>query len=583
MQSMLAGSEPIWVLGSVILLLALLATGRFQPFKLFGGLVFIYYLSGLISLGDMLANFVNPALVTLVSLLLVSLVFEKTNWVSSLSKKLFAKNLTLSYLRMGLFIGSSSAFLNNTAVVATMLSAVRKNGFHLPSKLLIPLSYFAILGGTLTLIGTSTNLIVNGFVVQAGLPGLGLFDFLYVGLPLLLVGILGVVFISSRMLPSNKDDDENTTDYLIETKIRPSSPVIGKTVQEAGLRQLEGLFLVQIYRKDRLISPVSPYEVIQKNDHLLFSGDVQQAKKLSTIAGIEIAGHKGSFKQSFVEVVLAHTSSLIGQTIKEAGFRNKFDAAVVAIHRGEHVLQTRLAETELQAGDSLVLAAGPDFDKRENLKQNFYFYTPVNEVNFLSPLQNYLVAGSFVTVLAGAALEFFPLVKGLLVMLAGLLAFKLLTFGEIKRRFPYELVIIIGSALGIASVLMASGTAQMIAHFVMGIFSIWGVWGSLVGVFLFTLLLTELITNNAAAAIAFPVALATSEIMGASPWPFIMVVAYGASASFLTPYGYQTNLMIYAPGNYRFVDFIRAGLPITVLYSMVVLLMVPLVFPFQVS
>lgn len=570
------------VLASIVLLLALLASGRVQAYKLFGGLVFAYYLTGLISLDQMLSNFVNPALVTLIVLLMVSFVLERTNWIALLSKLLFVAKLKGSYFRMGALVGLSSAFLNNTAVVATLLSSVNKNPYHSPSKLLIPLSYFAILGGTLTLVGTSTNLIVNGFVVQAGLPELGLFDFIYVGLPLLLVGMFIVIIYVGRILPDVENHDEDVVDYLIEAKVMNGGAIVGKTVQQAGLRELESLFLVQVFRDSRLITPVSPQQLLRPGDRLMFSGDIKDAGTLHNIDGLSIAGEpsKSASASTFIEVVLAHTSNLIGKTIKEAGFRNKFDAAVVAIRRGGQSLDSRLANTELQAGDTLILTAGDDFYKGDNLKQNFYFVNQLQPTHWLSNVQSLFVGVAFASVLALAAFEVISLLKGLLILLAGLFFFKLLTIAEIKRRFPHELIIIIGSALGIASVMMDSGVSAMIAGAVMSLFSSWGVFGSLLGVYLFTLVLTELITNNASAAIGFPVGIATAELLGVSPWPFIMVVAYGASASFLTPYGYQTNLMVYAPGGYKFKHYVKAGLPMTLVYSVIVLALVPIFFPF---
>ncbi len=571
----------ILVFASIVLLLVLLASGKIQAFKLFGGLVFLYYLAGLISLEALLANFVNPALITLVVLLLVSFVLERTNWILLLSKLLFVKRLQSSYFRMGALVGLSSAVLNNTAVVATLLSSVKKNPHHSASKLLIPLSYFAILGGTLTLVGTSTNLIVNGFVVQAGLPSLGLFDFLYVGLPLLVVGTFVIALTARRLLPDLNLDTETVVEYFIEAKVRPDSPVVGKTVQKAGLRELGGIFLVQIYRDGHLISPIGPQQIIEQNDRLQFSGDIKEAHKIASISGLELADTgKADSGQNFVEVILAHTSGLIGKTIKEAGFRHKFDAAVVALHRGGHKIDSRLSNVVLQAGDTLVLATGVDFEKHENLKQNFYFYSEVKAFNYLSAVKSFWVGVSFISVLLLAVFEVLPLLKGLLILFVGLCLFKLLTLSEIKRRFPYELVIIIASALGIATVMMETGVSSMIAHWVMGLFSYWGAMGALMGVFLFTLILTELITNNASAAIGFPVAMATAEMLGVSPWPFIMVVAYGASASFLTPYGYQTNLMVYAPGGYQFKHYVQAGMPLTIVYSLIVLWLVPIFFPF---
>lgn len=569
------------VFGSILILLALLASGRIQAFKLFAGLVFVYYLTGLISLEDMLGNFVNPALITLILLLLVSLVLEKASWISFISKQLFVKSAKQSYFRMGVLVGVSSAFLNNTAVVATLLSSVKNNPHHAASKLLIPLSYMAILGGTLTLVGTSTNLIVNGFVVQAGLPELDLFDFLYVGLPLLLIGILVIALISARFLPNIETDTVLAEQYFIESKIPTDSDMVGKTVQTAGLRELGSLFLVQIYRNGQLISPVSPQQPLSANDRLLFTGSIKDAPVLLKQVGLSLAGSETEILQpSLVEVVLSHTSSLIGNTIKEAGFRNKFDAAVVAIKRGGEQLDKRLADIELHPGDTLVLATGNDFDKRENLKQNFYFYSPIKSFTMLTSWQSLWVGASFLSVLALSAFDIIPLLKGLMILLAGLFAFKLLSFAEVKRRFPYELMIVIGSALGVASVMMETGVSAMVAHWVMSLFSGWGVMGSLIGIFLVTLLLTEIITNNASAAIGFPIGLATAELLGVSPWPFIMVVAYAASASFMTPYGYQTNLMVYGPGNYRFKHYVQAGLPLTLVYSIVVLLLVPTFFPF---
>jgi di/tricarboxylate transporter len=208
-----------------------------------------------------------------------------------------------------------------------------------------------------------------------------------------------------------------------------------------------------------------------------------------------------------------------------------------------------LSKVVLKAGDTLVLATGFGFDKCENLKQNFYFYSEVKAFNYLSAVKSFWVGIGFISVLLLAVFEVLPLLKGLLILFVGLCLFKLLSFSEIKRRFPYELVIIIASALGIAAVMMETGVSTLVAHWVMSLFSYWGT-------------------------------MATAEMLGVSPWPFIMVVAYGASASFLTPYGYQTNLMVYAPGGYQFKHYVQAGLPLTIAYGLIVLWLVPIFFPF---
>ncbi|MEA1989609.1 MAG: SLC13 family permease [Pseudomonadota bacterium] len=466
-------------------------------------------------------------------------------------------------------------------MVATLMSTAGKSAQHAPSKLLIPLSYIAILGGTLTLVGTSTHLIINGFVVKAGLPELGMFDFIYVGGILLVAGTLLLVLLAPKLLPLINQKNAQKTEYFIEAKLSADSELIGKTVQEANLRQLEELFLVQVVSKDGIFAPVSPNYRFTPNDRLMFVGDIKAAPKLLLIPGLTLPGTQVKEEDNhFIEVVLSHTSTLIGSTIKEANFRNKFDAAVVAIRRGHETLDCRLADVKLKAGDTLVLITGADFDKRENLEKNFYFYSKVDIGRNLTDKQSLFVGFGFLSVIVLSAFELLPLIKGLFILLALFLVFKLTSFQELRRRLPFELFFIIGSALGIASVMLDTGAANVLAESVLWLFSAWGVWGSFIGIYLLTVLLTELITNNAAAALGFPIALATSQMLDVSAWPFIMAVAYGASASFLTPYGYQTNLMVYTPGGYRFTDYVKMGLPITILYGAIVLTFVPMFFPF---
>jgi di/tricarboxylate transporter len=570
-----------FVLLTIVVLLIGLASGRVKAFYLFGGLAVIYYFLDLLSLESLLQNFVNPALVTLVLLLIISQALERTNWIEIFSKLLFVSSLKKTYFRMAGIVGISSAFLNNTAVVATLMSSVKSNSEHPSSKLLIPLSYFAILGGTLTLVGTSTNLIVNGFVIQAGLPSLGIFDFMYVGIPLLIIGTLVIVLFSSNLLPNIKETIKELKEYFVEAEINVGSILIGKTVEEAGLRRLGSVYLAQIIRDDNLISPVSPAEKFAVNDILMFTGSLRDSSKLLHLDGLRLCGETiKNPNQLLIEVVISHTSNLVGKTITETNFRSKFNAAVLAVHRGGKELLGGVSQLPLKAGDSLVLVAGADFYKHDNIEDNFYFYTDVGHNKVLNTVQSWFVGIGFFTVLLLASLDVVSLFKGLLLLLATLFVGRILRFQEVKQRFPFELMIVIGSALGIATVMIETGVANLLAESVLSIFSPWGVMGSLVGIYLFTLLLTELITNNASAAIGFPVAMAASEILGVSPWPFIMVIAYGASASFLTPYGYQTNLMVYTPGSYEFKHYFKAGFPLTIFYSITVLVTVPIFFPF---
>jgi len=569
------------ILLSVVLLLGLLAWGKSQAYKLFIGMLLLYYAFGLINLDSMLQNFVNPALVTLVLLLVVSQVLEKTNFFQRISSYLIRPSARISIFRMGGLVGLGSAFLNNTAVVATLMASVGKSKQHPPSKLLMPLSYIAILGGTMTLIGTSTHLIVNSFVVQAGLPALSVFDFFYVGAVLLIVGTITIAILAPIILPKINIEQVKSKNYFIEAKVLAGSEIIGKSVESAGLRNLEDLYLAQVVNEQGVVKAVSPEYIIQEGDRLMFVGDPKAAPKLLLIDGLVLPGTDENKRfDQLVEVVVSHQSTLINRTLKSVNFRNKFDAAVVAIRRGDEQFDTRLSEVVLQAGDELILITGPGFKKRENLDKNFYFYTEVDAQRHLNTKESLIASLGFISVILLAAIGVVPLIKGLIFLLVAFLLLKLTTVDEVRRRLPFEIILIVGAALGVAQVMMDSGVAQQLADWMMQLFSPWGLLGSLIGVYLLTVLLTEMVTNNAAAALGIPIALATAKVLEVSAMPYIMTVAYAASASFLTPYGYQTNLMVYTPGGYRFLDYVKMGLPVSLLYGITVIMLVPIIFPF---
>lgn len=521
----------------------------------------------------MLHGFVNTSLVTLVLLLLVSLVFEKTTLVSMVSNKLFSPSYTKSLLKLSFFTSLFSAFLNNTAVVASMISVVNQNRHHVPSKLLLPLSYAAIFGGTMTLIGTSTNLLVNSFVIENGLLPLKLFDFIYVGLPIAIVGGISLLFIA-RFLPDIITKKEQS-DYFIQAKVLSQSKLIGKSVKENGLRNLEYLYLSEIIRQDTIISPVHPNEIIHESDVLLFSGDVKQIKILERFDGLELEQKKQTEKECFVEVIVSTESILLNRTLKEANFRSKFNASVVAIKRGDQKLSGKMSEIRLQAGDNLVLAVGDDFENRDNLEKNFYLVNNNLKVKEkLNTTQSVIVLLGFVGVLGLSMFEIVLLIKGLF-FIGLFLALKYVTFSELKRRFPYELLIIIGSALGIATVMIESGLANAFSTIIQASIGS-NVFTAFIAVYLLTFILTEVVTNNAAAALAFPIAYSTALSFDCSITPFIMAVAYGASASFILPYGYQTNLMVYSIGGYDMKTFMKSGVIISFIYSILVIVLIPL-------
>lgn len=570
------------VLASIGVLIALLASGRVPPAVLFTSFAGVYYLLGMLDQRTLLTSYTNPALATLILLLSVSLVLERSPWIQRLSDALLTGRPAIATWRLGGFAALCSAFLNNTAVVSALLGAVSRQRRMPASRLLIPLSYASILGGITTLVGTSTNLVVNSFVIGAGLPALDMFSFAAVGIPVALLCLLALP-LSARLLPARSTvEEESRQSYFLEARIGAGSPLAGRSIEANHLRKLDGLFLLEIARDDHLISPVGPEEILREGDVLVFTGAVGNIQALHRFPGLELFGHRADtlLGSNLVEVVVSHESELGGKTPREVDFRTMFDAGVVGIRRGEKRLEGQLGRIPLRAGDSLLLAIGADFANHRNLDRNFRVVAGPPLRPPLSPPQGRLALGGFAAVLAASALGWLPLFDGLLVLLAVLLVQRLTTLAELRRRFPFELLMVIGSALAIAQVIESSGAGMLIAQAMRAGFDGFGVWGALVGVYLITLILTELVTNNAAAALAFPIGLSTAQAFGADPMPFVMVVAYGASACFLMPSGYQTHLMVYSPGRYRLTDFLRAGLPISVLYSAGVLLLVPRVFPF---
>ncbi|WP_286256748.1 SLC13 family permease [Pseudoalteromonas apostichopi] len=567
--------------GIMLVLVGCLFGTRLKPAWLFVGAIGISYLAGLISLEDMLINYANPSLITLILLVLVSIAVEKTTLVQKLAQSLSKGSLTSSVTKLGLSTAFLSSFTNNTAVVASLISAIKESPTHSPSKLLLPLSYTAILGGTITLIGTSTNLIVNGFAVEAGMEPLGFFDFTLIGLGALSVGLI-TILVMLKYLPDNGKNDQEVVPFYLEGKVETGSKLIGKSVEENGLRELKDLFLAEIIRGDKRICAVTPKQVIKEGDVLLFVGDIKSVPLLTQFDGLKVVHDKHEKDvEHLVEVVVSHSSKYIGKTIKEVRFREQFHAAVIAIRRGHDRLQGGLGKVQLQAGDSLILAPGKEFYSLPNLKREFVYISGLDLQTHLKPKQSNIVLASFAAVLGLSIIGLVPLVKGLLVLLIGLMLTGTIKLSEVKRRFPIELLAVVGSAIGLAKLMIGTGLAGEISSAMLYVLGDFGPYGAFIAIFLMTVLFTELITNNAAAALSFPVAYALAVGFDVSPLPFIMAVAFGASASFISPFGYQTNLMVYSAGNYRLKDYIAMGLPLSIIYSITVLTLIPLVFPFQ--
>jgi di/tricarboxylate transporter len=571
----------IWLLAIILLaLVGGLLAGLAKPAAMFFFASLLCYMLGLVDLSASLSSFTNNGLITLVLLVLAATALEKTSLLGKLSQVIGKGSLFSTLAKLGISTALLSSFTNNTAVVASLIGVVRRNQAHAPSKLLLPLNYAAILGGTLTLIGTSTNLIVNSFVENAGLEPLGFFEFTQVGSLVVISGLV-VLTIMANFLPDRREESEDEAlPYLLEAHVAKTSTLVGKSVIDNRLRALKKLYLVELERSGIRICPVPPQMVLQADDVLRFSGAVESVELLHQFNGLEWFGKQHAKGQNLVEAVLAPSSSLVGTSLKDSRFREVFDAAVMAIRRGHIPLKGGLGDVVLQPGDVLLLTPGDRFSKCPNLTSDFAAVSGLDlSVRLDEKRGNWVLVGFALTILA-SIFELLPLAKGLVLLLLSYVAIGAITLSELKRRFPLELVVIVGSALGLANLMVATGLADVMAQTLLSVFNGYGVFAAFVGIYLITLIVTELITNNAAAALAFPVAYAVATSFGVDPRPFIMAVVFGASASFISPYGYQTNLMVFNAGNYKLSDFVRLGLPLSIVYSLVVIFSIPYFFPF---
>ncbi|WP_445768648.1 SLC13 family permease [Rheinheimera sp.] len=566
------------VIALLLVLVAGLIFSKRSPALWFGGALLLSYLVGWLPLESALQNFANPSLVTLLLLLLVSIGIEKSQLVSWLSRGFQGKHLGSVITRLSLSSALMSAFINNTAVVSTLMSSLRHHNHFAASKLLLPLSYSAILGGMLTLIGTSTNLIVNGFVEQSGEPLLGFFDFTLLGLLVLSAGIV-VLVIGARWLPDKRDDDNKVTPYYLTAHVRDDSQLIGKTVEQNQLRELQALFLAEIQRGAEHICPVTPETVIAAGDELRFVGDLEAVSRLQQFPGLELL-QQHQQQGELLEAVISYSSRLVGKSLKQLRFRHEYDAVVIAVRRGHERLQGGLGDLVLHAGDVLILSVGKHFPGQHQLSQEFVYVNGLAISTPLSKNRSHWVLLGFVAALTLSVFDIVPLIKSLPVLLLAYVAGGAVSVNEIKNRFPLELWLIVGSAIGLAQLMIQTGVAGQIAAALLVLVDGSGAYGALIAVFVATWLFTELVTNNAAAALTFPIAYTIAQNLGVDPVPFFMAVAFGASASFISPFGYQTNLMVYSAGNYQLRDYVRLGVPMALVYSLVVLVFLPLIYPF---
>lgn len=567
-------------LGLAVLIVELLR-GRRPPAMVFAGVAFSFVLFDFVSVQDGLRQLTNPGLATVVVLLLLSVVLDKSRLLEVMAEALVRGSYRWALTKLYAATALYSAFLNNTAVVASLIGPLRTLRTHAASRLLMPMCFAASLGGILTLVGTSTNLLVNSLMIGQQMPALHIFDLFPVGILIVLACGATMVLLYPWLLKAQPPTEETRSEYFLEARVRPDSTLVGHTVEGGGLRKLSHLFLAEIVRDGHVLAPVQPDELIRADDVLVFTGDLTRLDLLLHFDGLETHGqHYQLPLDNLVEVVIAANSPLARRTLKEVDFRSQFDAAVIAVRRGSERLHGPIASVPLDVGDTLVLVVGKDFEKRNNLQRNFVIVSQREVQKFTDPRKGLVATAGFVVAILLAAFGWVDFLKVLLVLLAAFLLLGYAKVADLRRNMPYPIIVIIGSSLIISQVMVQSGAAGLLAGLMLGAVERFGPYGALALILLVTWLLTELMSNNAAAALSFPVALGVAQQTGLDPQPFVMAVLYGASCSFLTPYGYQTNLMVMSPGRYGLRDYLRAGWPIALVFQGVALLAVPVFFPF---
>ena len=438
---------------------------------------------------------------------------------------------------------------------------------------MIPLSYSAILGGTLTLIGTSTNLIVNGqYQSLTGGEGFSLFSITAIGLPVAIIGGLFMWLFFPRMLPQRRSGEgfENLREFTLEVSVASDGPLVGKTVLEAGLRDLERVYLVEIERGATVLTAVSSEERLQGGDRLVFAGDTQAISELLRINGIvpsamagELALSQARPERCLVEAVVSPHCAAIGQAIRDARFRDRYGAVVLAVARNGERIPGNLRAIKLQAGDTLLLEARPAFVSRQRFNKDFLL---INDLGKETPRHNraWLSWGILTVVVLAAGLGWISMLNAALIGAGLMLATGCLTLEQAERSVDLTVVITIAASFALGAALQKTGVAAYLAENIVQL-SDYRPWLMLILTYVVVSILTEVITNNAAAVLMLPIVLEMTDKVGVAHEPFILVIMMAASASFATPLGYQTNLMVYGPGGYKFRDFLRVGIPMNIL------------------
>ncbi len=575
----------LFVLVSVLMLLVFSHIAADMVLMAAMGVLIIFKV---LSPSEALVGFSNPGVITIAAFYVIAAGLKETGAVRWIGQLLLGLPDTerRSLFRVLMPSALLSAFMNNTAVVAMFIPAVQEwaRRIKIPvSKLLLPLSYAAILGGTCTLIGTSTNLVVDGLLQAETGVALGMFDLAWVGVPVLLIGGGMIVLLAPVLLPDRKgvvEQLESAREYVVELIVNPAGPIVGKTVAQAGLRHLTYGYLVDIKRREQLITAVSPDIVLEADDVLVFIGAAESARELRGVRGL-VPTHDDVDKldialqeRCLVEAVVGPEFFGLDQTVRESRFRSRFRAAILSVCRQGHRLDGKIGDIQLQTGDTLLLEASDDFVSQYRSRRDFLLVSALNESTPPDFAKAPVAIGTLLLMVLVSASGVLSILEASLVAAGVMLASRCVSVSKARRNVDLSVLVVIASSFALGAAMVKTGNASMIAN---GLLFFDGIspWQVLILMYLITVIFTELITNNAAAVLMFPVAMALADQLGVSYMPFVIAIMFAASASFITPLGYQTNLMVYGPGGYRFTDYARLGMPLSITAGVVSLSLIP--------
>ncbi len=577
------------VLGSIIAMIR----SRIGPDLILVGALSFLLLSGVVDVDRGLKGFSNPGLITVAILFVVAEGLHQTGAINQIVQSMLGhpKSATTGLVRLIFPAAVLSAFINNTPVVAMLMPVVndwaKKCGYSV-SKFLLPLSFATILGGTCTIFGTSTTLILNGWFAEAGYDPIGLFEVTWIGLPLTVIGLAFLLLTSGWLLPdriSAETQFDDPREYTIEMIVEPGSPLVGKSIGAAGLRSLPGLYLMEIARNDELIPVVSPERRIEQGDRLIFVGVVESIKDLQKIAGLKPATNQ-VFKldsprsqRCLIEAVVSNTCPVVNQTIRDMHFRTLYNAVVIAVSRNGHRIRGKIGDIVLLPGDTLLLEAHPSFADTHRNSRDFFLVSRVEDSTPLRHEQAWMAQVILGIMIITATILEFGMLKASLFAAVLMVLTRCVRPPEARQCIDWSILVTIGAGIGLGEAMDQSGAATLIASSV-----ITSVGSSplivLAVVYGITMVMTNLITAKAAGMLIFPIALEAATNMGVSPTPFAIAVMISAAACFATPHGFQTNLMVYGPGGYQASDFARIGGPLSLIIWAASIALIPLIWPF---